>query len=146
MPEKKTENIIITEEYLQKIRRFAAIVPEETFCYVPIAFRSFPVEMQPKFLLTPITGEEALLFADKMKGDVIVENGRSEVHIKHGEYTISVVKRGLKRWDNYYDLNGRIIEFKEGSIDCIPRDLLEELSEIITTKSQLTNEEVLGLK
>jgi hypothetical protein len=146
MSEKKVENIVITEEYLKKIRKFAAIVPEETFVYTPTAFRSFPVEVQPKFVLSPITGEEALQFADRMRGEVFVENGKAEVHIKHGEYTISVVKKGLKSWSNYYDINGKIVDYVNGSIGNLPRDLLEELSDAITSKSQLTNEEILGLK
>jgi hypothetical protein len=146
MTEKKTENIVISQEYLSKIRRFAAIVPEEEFIYIPIAYRSFPVDIQPKFILCPITGEEALQFADKMRGEVFVENGKAEVHVKHGEYTISVVKKGLKSWSMYYDVNGKIIEYKKGSIENLPRDLLEELSDAITSHSQLTNEEILGLK
>lgn len=46
----------------------------------------------------------------------------------------------------YYDVNGKIIEYKKGSIENLPRDLLEELSDAITSHSQLTNEEILGLK
>jgi len=146
---KKIENIVISKEYLDKIRNFAAIQPNETFVYVPIAYRNLPDELKPRFTLSPISGEDCLRYADMMRGEVFVDGGKAQVQIKHGEYTIAVVKKGLRQWDNYYDINGNVIPFQVGNIsnfDVLPRELLEELSEAITSKSKLTNEEMLGLK
>lgn len=139
------KDITITKEYLEKIRSFAAIQPNETFAYVPKVYRELSEELRPRFILQPISGEDVLRFSDSMRGEVLVNDGRAEVHVRHGEYTIQVVRKGLKGWENYYTLDGELIEYS-GSINCLPRELLEELSEIITGRSSLTKEEVLGLK
>jgi len=144
--EKKIENIIISKEYIDKIRSFVAIQPDETFVYVPVAYRTLPNDLKPKFTLSPISGEDCLRYADMMRGEVFVDGGKAQVQIKHGEYTIAVVKKGLKSWENYYDVNGIIIEYNNSNFNTLPRELLEELSEVITSRSKLTNEEVLGLK
>jgi hypothetical protein len=141
----ETKNIVISKEYLDKIRRFAAIQPDESFVFVPFAYRELPEEMRPKFTLRPISGEDALRYSDAMRGEVVVDNGKAQVSIKRGEFTISVVKRGLIGWENYYDSNGANIAYK-GVIDNIPLLLLEELSEAILSRSSLTDEEVLGLR
>lgn len=138
-------DITITKEYLDRIRSFAAIQPNETFTYVPKAYRDLPDGLQPKFTLQPVSGEDVLRFSDSMRGEVLVNDGRAEVHVRHGEYTILVVRKGLKGWSNYYTLDGDTIKY-DGKIDCLPRELLEELSEVITGRSSLTKEEVLGLK
>lgn len=142
----EVKNVVITPEYLEKIRKFTAIQPDETFIYVPVAYRDLPDEIKPKFTLHPITGEEGLRFADSMRGQVIVDNGKAQVSVKHGEYTISVVKRGLVGWENYYTSTGKIIEYRKDSIENLPRALLEELSDAISEHASLTDEEVLGLK
>jgi hypothetical protein len=144
--QKKTVDTVITEEYMQKIRSFAAIRPEERFNYIPSVYRTLPIELQPIFVLQPISGEDILRFSDSMRGEVFVEGGKAQINVKHGEYTISVVKKGLKEWNNYYDLSGNIIDYVPGIINNLPRELLEELSEAITSKSRLTDEELLGLK
>lgn len=143
---KQTENIVISPEYLEKIRRFAAIRPENEFIYVPVAYRSFPDELKPKFSLRSITGDDALHFADEMRGEVYIDGGRAQVQIKHGAYTIAVLKKGIIGWENYYDSNGKIMEFSEHNKSNLPMELMEELSEIITSSSRLTDEEKLGLK
>ena len=91
----ETKNVTISKEYLEKIRRFTAIRPEETFAYVPIAFRELPDELKPKFTLRPISGEDALRYADDMRGEVTIDNGKALVSVKRGAYAIAVVKKGL---------------------------------------------------
>ena len=142
----ETKNVIISKEYIDRIRRFTAIRPEETFCYVPFAFRDMPEELRPRFTLRPISGEDALRYSDAMRGEVTVESGKALVSVKRGAYIISVVKNGLVSWENYYDVNGSLIPFIPGSFASLPLALLEELSDTITSRSGLTEEETLGLK
>jgi len=141
----ETKNVTISKEYLDRIRRFAAIRPEEQFVYVPIAFRDLPEEIKPKFTLRPISGEDALRFSDSMRGEVQVENGKATIAVKRGEFTINVVAKGLVRWDNYYDGEGRIVDFI-GTATNLPITILEELCEAILSRASLSQEEVLGLK
>ena len=140
------KNISISKEYIDRIRRFTAIRPEETFTYVPSAFRDMPEEMRPRFTLRPISGEDALRYADAMRGEVSVENGKALVSVKRGAYTVSVVRNGLVSWENFYDTNGGIVPYIMGDYSHLPMALLEELCEAITSRSGLTDEEVLGLK
>ena len=142
----ETRHVTISQEYLNKIRQFTAIRPDEHFIYIPKAYRELPEELQPKFTMRPITGEEGLRYADSMRGEVLIDGGKAQIQVKHGQYTISVVKCGLIQWDNYYDANGNIVEYKQGSIENLPRVLIEELSEVITSGSKLEEEEILGLK
>jgi hypothetical protein len=142
----ETKNIVISKEYIDKIRRFAAIRPEETFVYIPEAFRDMPEELRPKFTLRPISGEDALRYSDAMRGEVTVDNGKALISVKRGEYTISVVKNGLVSWSNFYDTNGRVVEYTPNALANLSLVLMEELSSIITSRSGLTEEEVLGLK
>jgi hypothetical protein len=142
----ETKEIVISKEYLDRIRKFTAIRPSETFVYVPIVFRDMPEEQRPKFILKPISGEDALRFADSMRGEVTVEEGKAQVSVKRGEYTINVVRKGLSGWENYYDCNGKNISFSRDAFENLPLALMEELSDIITSRSGLTEEEVLGLK
>lgn len=142
----ETKNVVISKEYLDRIRRFAAIKPDETFVYVPVAFRDMPEELRPKFTLRPISGEDALRYSDAMRGEVTVDNGKALVSVKRGAYTIAVVKNGLVGWENYYDLNGSSTPYSPGSVSNLPLALMDELSDVITSRSGLTEEEILGLK
>ena len=142
----ETRDITISKEYLDRIRRFTAIRPEETFDYVPVVFRDLPQEQRPVFVLRPISGETALQFSDSMQGEVSVDNGKALVNIKRGEYTVQVVRQGLVSWKNYYDIDGRQVDHTKGNIQNLPIGLLEELCDVITSRSNLTKEEVLGLK
>ncbi len=142
----ETKNVTITPEYLEKIKRFVAIRPDETFSYVPTAFKDLPDEIKPRFTLRPISGEDALTFSDSMRSEVSVEaGGRANVKISRGSFTINVVKRGLVRWDNFYDINGRIVDYSPAAFENLSIKLLEELSEVIINRASLTEEEVLGL-
>lgn len=141
-----TTDVVISPEYLAKIRKFTAIRPNETFLFVPEAFRDMPDNLKPRFVLKPISGEEAMQFSDLMRGEVSVDAGKALVSVKRGAYTINVVRAGLVSWENYYDLEGRQVPFTKGNIESLPVALLEELSDAITGRSSLTKEEVLGLK
>lgn len=143
----ETKHVTITKEYLDKIRRFTAIRPGETFVYVPKAFRELPGELRSRFTLRPISGEDALKFSDSMRGNVCIEaGGNTAVSVKRGEYTINVVKRGLVRWDNFYDLKGDVIEYIPDDFQNLSILLLEELCDAIVSRASLTEEEVLGLR
>lgn len=142
----ETKHITISKEYLDRIRRFAAIKPDETFIYVPEAYRDLPEELKVRFTLRPITGEQALRFSDAMRGEVMVENGKALVTTKRGEFTINVVRQGLVSWENYYDSNGIVVPYAKGILENFPRALLEELCDTIMSRASLTEEEVLGLK
>lgn len=140
------KKVVISKEYLERIRGFTAIRPEESFMYIPLAFRDLPEELRPRFTLRPISGESALRFADSMRGEVSIDNGKAQVNVKRGEYTISVVKCGLLGWENYYDAEGKTVLYRQAVIENLPVRLLEELSQAITSRANLTEEEVLGLK
>lgn len=142
------QNIIITKEYQEKIRKFAAIRPEETFKYTPVIFREMDEAMKPVFILRPVSGEKIMRFSDEMRGDVSVQEGVTSVRVKRGQFAVNVVKCGLIGWKNYYDIDGNIIEFEPSSFDCIPHKLLEELAEAIMSRSSssLDEKEVLGLE
>jgi hypothetical protein len=140
------KNIVISKEYLDKIRKFTAIRPRESFVYVPVVFRELPEEQRPRFTLQPISGEDTLRFSDSMRGEVAVEGGKALVSVKRGAYTVNVVRAGLVSWENYFDIEGVMVAFKPGNIENLPLELLEELSDMITSRSSLTQEEILGLK
>lgn len=142
----ETKNVVISKEYLDRIRKFAAIKPDETFVYVPHAFRGMPEDVRPRFTLRPISGEEALRYSDAMRGEVAIEKGVSTVKVRRGEFTVSVVRSGLLSWETYYDVNGSIVPYVSGAIDNLPVALLEELCDAILERSRLTQEEVLGLR
>lgn len=142
----EVKNVTISKEYLDRIRRFTAIKPRERFTYVPKVFRDLPVEQQPRFTLHPISGEDALRFSDSMHGEVNVENGKALVSVKRGAYVVNVVSAGLDSWENYYDIEGEPVPFTQGIMENLPVELLEELSDAITSRSVLTKEEMLGLK
>lgn len=143
----ETKHVVISQEYLDKIRRFAAIRPDEKFTYVPKAYLELPEELQPRFTLRPISGEDALRFSDEMRGEVNIEAGsKATVSVKRGRYTVSVVRAGLVRWDNFYDLKGNVVEYAPRSFENLSIKLLEELCDVIVSKASLTEEELLGLR
>ena len=142
----EVKNVVISKEYIDKIKQFSAIDPEETFTYTPVIFRDLEEQLRPIFTLRPVPGEKILKFQDEMSGDVAISEGKTSVRVKRGSFVVSVVKSGLIGWENFYDSKGKIVEYKTGSFDCLQRKLLEELSEAILSRSSITEEEVLGLK
>jgi len=142
----ETKNINISKEYLDKIRGFTAIRPDETFRYVPVCYRGLPEDLRAIFTLRPLSGEDSLKMGDLMHGEVSYNSdGTSVVKTYHGAYVSAVARRGIVRWDNFYDADGNIVEYKN-NVDNLPRMLLEELVECITNRASMTEEEVLGLK
>ena len=139
------KDVVITKEYLERIRKYAAIRPDETFVYTPTAYRELPEKLRAKFTLKPVSGEKVLRCSDEMSGDVSMVDGAANIKVRRGAFAIEVVKTGLYKWENYYDINGRIVEY-DASIDNLPRALIEELSDAILERSYLTEDEVLGLK
>lgn len=139
------KDIVISKEYLDKIRRFSAIRPDETFQYIPLVYRDFEENIRPVFTLRPVSGEKVLRYSDEMSGEVSSVNGSLNVKVRRGKFQINVVKDGLVKWENYYDINGRVIPF-DNNFECLPKSMITELSEAILTRASLTEEEVLGLK
>lgn len=140
------KHVIITPEYVDLIRQFAAIRPRETFVYVPLVYRKMDDTLKPRFTLRPISGEDALQFSDSMRGVVSVVEGKAIVNVKRGGYTIAVVRAGLLGWENYYDLDGTAVPYEPKAFEALPLALLEELCDAILARATLTKEEVLGLK
>lgn len=143
----ETKNVNISKEYLNRIRRFTAIRPDETFRYIPSVFRDMPVDLQPVFILRPISGEDALKLSDAMTGEVKIdkETESSTIIMHKGEFTSAVCRKGVVGWENFYDVSGNIVQYKN-SIGNLPRLLMEELCEAILSRASLAEEEVLGLK
>jgi hypothetical protein len=139
------KDVVISKEYLEKIRRFAAIHPEETFRYTPLVFRDMEEDLRPVFTLKPVSGEKVWRYSDEMSGEVSTANGVMNVKVQRGKFLVNVIKEGLVKWENYYDVDGKEVTFKNG-IDCLPKDLIEELAQAILKRASLTEEEVLGLK
>jgi len=61
-------DILISKEYLDKIKGFSAIRPDEYFVYIPEVYRSFPVDLQAKFTLRPVSGEDAASSSSNLYG------------------------------------------------------------------------------
>lgn len=144
--DRKIEKVIVTDEYLAKIRGFAAIDPEEEFDYVPKVYREFPQELQPIFTLAPVGGEDLHLFSDEMRKDTRVNaDGNVDVRVQRGLWLTLVAKKGIKSWKNYYTTEGVIIPWS-GDIGPLATQLIEEIATVVTERARLTKEEILGLK
>jgi hypothetical protein len=139
------KDVVISKEYLDKIRRYAAIRPDETFQYIPLIFRDMEEANRPVFTLKPVSGEKVLRYSDEMSGECFNVDGVLNVKVQRGKFQISVVKEGLIKWENYYDINGKEVPFNS-KMDCLPKAMIAELAEAILNRASLTEEEVLGLK
>jgi hypothetical protein len=139
------KHVNITKEYLDKIRGYYAIQPEEIFKYVPNAYRELPADLQAVFLLSPVSGEDVARASDLMYGDTTTVDGKFQIKTHRGEYVSAICRKGIKGWENYYNDKGEIIEYKN-SIENIPYKLLEEIAEAISGRASLTEEELTGLK
>jgi hypothetical protein len=138
-------NVNISPEYLKKIRSFAAIKPDEEFIYVPKAYREFPSDLQPKFTLKVIAGDELVKSEDVLKGSYSYADGRSVLTFQRGEFAVVVCRKGIVGWENYYDAHGTIIPYSNNISELSP-DMIFELCNAITERTRLQDEEVLGLK
>lgn len=141
----ETKNVVISKEYVEKIKRFAAIKPEEEFNYIPVAYRGLPDDIKPIFKLKPVSGEKVLCYSDMMSGEVTMINGSPNIKVQRGKFSVNIVKEGLVSWENYYSINGDIVPFNDNILP-LSRALIEELAEAILNYSQLSEEEILGLK
>ena len=141
--------VVISKEILERIRKYAAIKPEEQHDYTPEAFRDINDDsMKPVFFIKPVSGENLLRMSDTMSGEVVFTGGIGNVKVKRGSFIVDVVMKGLTGWKNFYDLSGNIVEYKqcEECFSVMQRKLLEELANAILSLSSLTEDEVLGLK
>jgi len=143
----ETQNVNISKEYLDKIRKFTAIRPDETFSYTPIVFRELAEDLRPVFTLRPISGEDALRLSDKMSGEIQFNNDQktSTIVMHKGEFISAVCRKGVVRWEKFYDGSGQLVTY-DGNLDPLPRQLLEELADAILSRASLETEELLGLR
>jgi len=141
--------VVISKEIIERIKKYAAIKPEEQHEYIPVAFREIEEEsLKPVFTIKPVSGENLLRMSDAMSGEVVFTGGVGNVKVKRGSFVVDVVKKGLVGWRNFYDLSGNVIVFKSDapSFEFMQRKLFEELANAILSLSSLTEDEVLGLK
>lgn len=145
----ETQSVVLSKEYLDKIRGFAAIRPDEYFWYVPKCYRELPEDLRAKFKLRPVSGEDAAKLADVMRGEVEMNQASAVTTFKtkRGEFVVATCRKGVLGWENFYDDKGRIIPVQEPlTLENIPYRLLEELTDAIVGRASLTEEELLGLK
>jgi len=143
------KNVELTPEMESSLRLFSPIKINETFEYVPKAWREddIPKEIRPIFTLRPLSGVESIESGDDMRGTVkYAADGQSEMLFNHGKYVMSVCRKGIVGWKNYLDIDtGEEVPYEKGLAYLSP-ELLRELSNVILSRGQLSPEEVTGLK
>jgi hypothetical protein len=140
------KDVTITPEDRKRLASFAAIVPDERFDYVPIAFRKLPKVEQPIFKLKAMSGPEALEAEDMLHGESTVhKNGSVSLLTQRGRFALFVCNSRVVGWENYKTSKGRAIAFDE-TLKCLPNALLYELCNAITEYRGLTEEELQSLR
>lgn len=134
----KINNIEITEEQQHEMTRFLGIRPEIKYEYVPVVFRTLPVEARPRIKLTVLPSTEKARYADEMG---------SGTGSNYGTMVVDICKRGIVGIENYPDIEGNTIKW-EGvqTVDCISHNILFEVANVILENQSLNDDERLGLK
>jgi len=132
------------------MNRIIAIDPDQTHQYVPKIARDWPVEDQPVFILKALKAKDAARLEDGMADAVInkKENDNTTMRIYSGTAVINALKTGLVGWQNFKDVNGNDVIWRENNgvprsenFDCIPAQIRKELAEAITEGNFLTEQE-----
>lgn len=162
------EEVTLTEEERKALRGSLAIRPDETFQYVPQAYRCYTIkdgvyvytvrkELWPVFTLKGVDGVQATLDEDNLHGEVHMDGGgKSSITVRRGQHSLRTCARGIITWRNLRDASGRLVSppepdtltkgIKEDALRILPPALIAELTNAITERSTLTEEELRGLE
>ena len=158
------KDVVMTEELREKLNSIGAIgISTNTeFKYTPNAFRQknkngeylIPKKFWPVFMLKSFSGVDSANLQDKQQVAAIPdENGGYKIKLKAGAIAVDVCKTNILGWKNFIDEDGEIIKCKrvckeldDTTMSRLTRQLIEELSEAILTRSKMTDEEILGLE
>ena len=137
----------MNKEQADKLKKFLPFTATD-FLYVPEAFReAYPDDKDkwPVFTLKPKTGIQVAYLEDEM-----TVGADQQIHVNTGSIRIKTLETGIVNIKNWGD-----VKFKRDDItkkidmkiiSMMPADLQTELMNAITEKSELTEEELEGLK
>lgn len=158
------EERVWTPEQEAALRGFLPMRPNVTFPYTPKVFRRknedgsylFPKEMWPVFTLRAKDGLGIASLEDEMEG--VMEGGEmTGIRVRSGSQRLAVLRAGLVNCKGWRDLEGKEVAFsrdasKKGQpvadsfLRELPQELQIELFNAITDRSELSEEERVGLK
>ena len=125
-----------------------ALDPKATFCYVLEDDRKLPEGEQTVFTLRGLTVAEEAKVADSMISSI---PGQEELSFRSGTHQLTVLRHGLRSWENLKNAENKDILFETGrgnprhvTDDCLDRLLprhRQELVGVILERGSVTEEE-----
>lgn len=145
------KDVELTEQDIVRLSQFSPIPVNNTFDYVPLVYRECPTSIWPIFELEYVGGLDLMTTEDRLRGKSVIEEGKYTQLYERGAFCRSICLQGIKGWKNYYSLEtGEEVKYDpndhEGSLQKLPQQLLTELTNAITERQTLSEEEKLGLK
>lgn len=98
-----------------------ALDPKATFTYVLEDDRKLPEEEQTLFTLRGLTVAEEAKVANSMISSI---PGQEELSFRSGTHQLTVLRQGLRGWQNFKDAAGGEIQFETGRGS--PRQVTDE--------------------
>jgi hypothetical protein len=161
---KPSEDRVWSPEQEAALRGFLPMRPNQTFPYTPRVYRQkgedgsylFPKEMWPVFTLRAKDGLGIASLEDEMEG--VMEGGEmTAIRVRTGSQRLQVLRAGLVNCKGWRDLEGKEVAFSrdagkrgspvsDGFLRELPQELQIELFNAITERSELSEEEKIGLK
>ena len=162
-------DVRLTDEMLKRVQGCVGFDLNDTFAYVPKAFREknkegsyvIPKELWPVFTLKSRDGVEVAEIED-VSGMVEYKDGASLFHPQSGKHRIATLERGLKaikrmplEKERTFDWDGETVRISDGTtkkadamgiIRYLKASLQVELQNAINERSTLTEEEKRGLE
>lgn len=103
-----------------------ALDPKSTFPFVLKEDRELPEEQRTVFQLRGLTVSEEAQVSDSM---LMAHSGSDEVAFRAGTHQLTVLRYGLKGWENFLDAEGQPVEFEttKGHPRVVTDELLDRL-------------------
>lgn len=103
-----------------------ALDPKSTFTYVLTDDRGLPESGQTRFELRGLTVSEEAAVSDSM---ILAQSGMDELSFRAGTHQLTVLRKGLRGWDNFKDSEGEDILFdrQKGHPTCVTDECLDRL-------------------
>ena len=125
-----------------------ALDPKATFTYILEDDRKLPEEDQTVFTLRGLTVAEEAKVADSMISSI---PGQEELSFRSGTHQLTVLRHGLRGWENFKDADGKNVSFDIGrgnprhvTDECLDRMLprhRQELVGVILERGSITEAE-----
>jgi hypothetical protein len=125
-----------------------ALDPKATFTYILEDDRKLPEEDQTVFTLRGLTVAEEAKVADSMISSI---PGQEELSFRSGTHQLTVLRHGLRGWENFKDADGKNVSFDTGrgnprhvTDECLDRMLprhRQELVGVILERGSITEAE-----